>query len=129
MASAPSAASNSRSITHLESCPSPNPPTIFSDEPLVRATTNSRVPWLPGRYSGSSLLRTRPLPCSADFATGRGGFLQLLSMSLSQCCPYFPAEVFRRFSPCDAPCCLRLTKECRLGLRGADFRGHYGFTY
>src|SRR5207248_6081917 len=48
------------------------------------------------------------LPCSADFSTGRGGFLQLLSMSLSPCCPYFPAEVFRRFSPWDAPCCLRL---------------------
>ncbi len=32
----------------------------------------------------------------------------MLSMSLSPCCPYFPAEVFRRFSPCDAPCCLRL---------------------
>src|ERR1700756_2263577 len=26
------------------------------------------------------------LPCSADFATGRGGLLQLLSMSLSSCC-------------------------------------------
>jgi len=32
----------------------------------------------------------------------------LLSMSLSPCCPYFPAEVFRRFSPCNDPCCLRL---------------------
>src|SRR5206468_12278729 len=29
-------------------------------------------------------------PCSADFATGRGGFLQLLSMTLSPCCPYQP---------------------------------------
>src|SRR6266567_6122701 len=28
--------------------------------------------------------------CSADFATGRGGFLQLLSMTLSPCCPYQP---------------------------------------
>ena len=26
-------ASNSPSITHLANCPSPNPPTIFSDEP------------------------------------------------------------------------------------------------
>jgi hypothetical protein len=32
----------------------------------------------------------------------------LLSMPLSPCHPYFPAEVSRRFSPCDAPCCLRL---------------------
>ena len=29
-------------------------------------------------------------PCLADFATGRGGFLQLLSMTLSPCCPFQP---------------------------------------
>src|SRR5664279_2803595 len=29
-------------------------------------------------------------PCSADFSTGRGGSLQLLSMTLSPCCPYQP---------------------------------------
>jgi hypothetical protein len=33
MAFAPSVASNSHSITHLANCPSPNRPTIFSDEP------------------------------------------------------------------------------------------------
>jgi hypothetical protein len=32
------------------------------------------------------------IPCSADFATGRGGFLQLLSMTLSPCCPYQPRQ-------------------------------------
>jgi transposase len=32
---APSAASNSRSITYLANCPSPNQPTIFSDEPEI----------------------------------------------------------------------------------------------
>src|SRR5215813_10680473 len=69
---------------------------------VVRGVTNSRVPWLHGSYSASSLLRTQPppsrlrplsrrdrlydLPCSADFSMGRGGFLQLLSMSLSPCC-------------------------------------------
>src|SRR4051794_30227605 len=34
--------------------------------------------------------------CSVDFATGRGGFLQLLGVSLSSCCRYYPARVFRR---------------------------------
>jgi hypothetical protein len=67
----------------------------------VRRVTNSRAPWLRGHYPASQLLRTRPtpsrlrplsrcprlygLPCSADFATGRGGSLQLLSASLSPC--------------------------------------------
>src|SRR6201993_120398 len=36
------------------------------------------------------------VPCSADFATGRGGLLQLLSASLPSCCRYYPARVFRR---------------------------------
>jgi hypothetical protein len=96
---------------------------------------------LHGHYSASSLLQTRPnpsrlpptsrgspvirLPCSADFSSGRGGFLQLLSMTLSPCCPYQPAEVFRRISPCDAPCCLRPKSEgSAFGLQ--YFRGHMG---
>src|SRR6476620_9480933 len=33
------------------------------------------------------------IPCSDDFAPGRGGLLQLLSMSLSPCCRFHPAEV------------------------------------
>ena len=36
------------------------------------------------------------LPCSGDFSPGRGGFLQLLSMSLSPCCRFHPAEVNSR---------------------------------
>jgi hypothetical protein len=72
----------------------------------------SRAPLLHGSYPASSLLRTQPppsrlrptsrgcrlydLPCSADFAAGRGRLLQLLSMSLSPCCPYHPAGVTRR---------------------------------
>ena len=32
-------------------------------------------------------------PCSADFSDGTSGFLQLLNMPLSPCCPYHPAEV------------------------------------
>src|SRR6202048_1462514 len=38
-------------------------------------------------------IRLYGLPCSDDFAPGRGGLLQLLSMSLSPCCRFHPAEV------------------------------------
>src|ERR1700738_1885820 len=64
----------------------------------------------------SSLLRTHPthsrlwptsrfrrfycLPCSDDFSLGRGGSLQLLSMSLSPCCRFHPAEVASRIGQC-----------------------------
>jgi len=49
----------------------------------------------------------------------------LLSMTLSPCCPYNPAEVFRRISPCNAPCCLRPKSESSaFGLQ--YFRGHMG---
>src|ERR1700680_5058634 len=34
--------------------------------------------------------------CSADFAAGRGGLLQLLGASLSSCCRYNPAGVVHR---------------------------------
>src|SRR6266436_1452078 len=34
--------------------------------------------------------------CSADFAAGRGGLLQLLGASLPSCCRYYPAGVVRR---------------------------------
>src|SRR5467141_531259 len=77
--------------------------------PYVGDIANGRAPSLRGRYSASSLLRTQPppsrlwptsrfrrlygLPCSDDFAPGRGGLLQLLSMSLSPCCRFHPAEV------------------------------------
>src|SRR5450631_24170 len=76
---------------------------------MVGDFTNSRVPLLHGRYPASTLLRTHPppsrlrstsrlsrlydLPCSGDFAPGRGGLLQLLSMSLPPCCRFHPAEV------------------------------------
>ena len=81
----------------------------------------SKVPSLRGHYPASALLRTWPppsrlsslsrfrrlydLPCSTDFPVGRGRFHQLLSMSLSPCCPYHPAEVTCRvgqFAPCHA---------------------------
>ena len=41
----------------------------------------------------SRLSRLYDRPCSGDFAPGRGGFLQLLGMSLSPCCRFHPAEV------------------------------------
>src|ERR1700722_14903837 len=70
---------------------------------LPRELRCSRAPSLPGHYSGSPLLRAHPppsrrqppsrfsrlydLPCSIDFAMGRGRFLQLLGLPLSPCCP------------------------------------------
>ncbi len=81
---------------------------------LPEALPNSRAPSLHGHYPASSLLRARPppsrlrptsrvcrlygLPGSADFATGRGGFLQLLDMSWSPCCRSHPAGEVRRAS-------------------------------
>src|SRR5438270_9850159 len=74
--------------------------------PYVGDIANGRAPSLRRHYSASSLLRTQPppsrlrptsrfrrlygLPCSDDFAPGRGGLLQLLSMSLSPCCRFHP---------------------------------------
>jgi hypothetical protein len=46
----------------------------------------------PGGY------RLYDLPCSTDFSMGRGRLLQLLSVSLSPCCPYHPAGVSDRIS-------------------------------
>src|ERR1700694_1238614 len=51
-------------------------------------------------FLGAPVIR---LPCSADFATGRGGFLQLLSASLPSCCRFHPARVNRRFSQARRP--------------------------
>src|SRR3989449_5146774 len=105
---------------------------------------NSRVPSLHGPYPASSLLRTRPPPArrrpisrvprlyvrpdSADFAAGRGGFLQLLDAAVSPCCRSKP----RRSTPPRQPDCVGPG-----GLRGAIdrsasgvgiFRGHLTFT-
>jgi hypothetical protein len=68
-----------------------NPPdqTRCSAHTADPSVTLSPFPRLPGfaGYTGS---------CSADFATGRGGLLQLLGASLSSCCRYRPARVSRR---------------------------------
>src|SRR3954454_3702375 len=80
--------------------------------PYVGDIANGRAPSLHGHYTASSLVRSQPppsrlrptsrcrrlygLPCSGDFAPGRGGLLQLLSMSLSPCRRFHPAEVNSR---------------------------------
>src|SRR5215831_6481070 len=63
------------------------------------------------------------LPCSADFSTGRGGFLQLLSMPLSPCCPSHPAEASRRVSQLRRSV-LSSPLHRGLDLRICRFRGH-----
>ena len=104
----------------------------------------SRAASLHGRYSASALLpappppsRLRPtsrgrrlygLPCSGDFSPGRGGFLQLLSMSLSPCCRFHPAEVNSRIGQFSARSfCLRPTVAGST-LGDTHFRGHNTFT-
>ena len=79
---------------------------------------------LRGRYPTSLLIRTHPppsrlrpisrfsrlydLPCSGDFAPGRGGLRQLLGMSSSPCCRFHPAEVaMPHRSDFGTPFCLR----------------------
>ena len=77
------------------------------------------------RRSISRLSRLYDLPCSGDFAPGRGGLLQLLGMSLSPCCRFHPAEVgVPRRSDFGTPCCLRPTV-AGSALGSTHFRGHF----
>src|SRR5262249_13777092 len=95
---------------------------------------------LHGSYPTSSLLRTHPppsrlrstsrfgrlydLPCSGDFAPGRGGLRQFLGMSLSPCCRFHPAEMgVPRRSDFGIPCCLHPTV-AGSALGSLHFRGH-----
>jgi len=73
-------------------------------------------------FLGAPVIR---LPCSADFATGRGGLLQLLSASLPSCCRFHPARVKSPLqSVCDDPCCLRPTVAGSAS-GATHFRGHF----
>src|SRR3984893_15644514 len=100
-------------ILRLRSCKSMDVFVISSlPSPMLEAFANGRAPSLHGHYSASSLVRTHPppsrlrptsrgrrlygLPCSRDFSPGRGGFLQVLTMSLSPCCRFLPAEANSR---------------------------------
>src|SRR5215467_5920502 len=73
-------------------------------------------------FLGAPVIR---LPCSADFAAGRGGLLQLLSASLPSCCRFHPARVKPPLqSACDDPCCLRPT-DAGSASGVTHFRGHF----
>src|ERR1700692_363680 len=61
--------------------------------PLLRYYEPIRHPLAVPRFPGFA---GYTVPCSADFAAGRGGLLQLLGISLSSCCRYYPARVSRR---------------------------------
>ncbi len=106
----------------------------------LSGSTNSRVPALHGPSPVSPLRRTLPppsrlrpmarghrvygLPCSSDFALGRGGLRQWLSVSLSPCRRSHPAGVGEPYPPVyGSPGCLRLHGG-RRGLRAAHGRGH-----
>jgi hypothetical protein len=63
---------------------------LFAPRTLLRflATTDPAESLSPS--TDFPVLPVIRLPCSADFSTGRGGFLQFLGMTLSPCCPYRP---------------------------------------
>ena len=71
--------------------------------PLLRYCGPSRHRLVFPRFPGFAGYTRYLTP--TDFPLGRGRFHQLLSMSLSPCCPYYPAEVTRRvgqFATCHA---------------------------
>jgi len=72
-------------------------------------------------FLGAPVIR---LPCSADFATGRGGFLQLLCVSLPSCCRFDPARVKCRFSQM-RPFMLPSPSGCGLGPWGYSLSRPY----
>src|SRR5205823_12020575 len=93
--------------------------------PLRRYYEPLRDPLVFHRFPGCPVIR---LPCSVDFATGRGGFLQLLSVSLPSCCRSHPAGVGRRFSQLRRSM-LPSSSSCELGPRGNTFEATYAFTF
>src|SRR5271165_3194479 len=68
-----------------------NPPDLGAAQRTLRTHPPPSRLQPPSRFS-----RLYGLPCSGNFSPGRGGLLQLLSMSLSPCCRFHPAEVTSR---------------------------------
>ena len=66
--------------------------------PFLRYYGPSRHPLVFGRLPGVAGY-TAYLVLTV-FSPGRGGFLQLLSMSLSPCCRFHPAEIISRIGQC-----------------------------
>ena len=98
---------------------------LFAPRTLLRFTASTDPAESLSPSTDFPVLPVIRLPCSADFATGRGGFLQLLSMTLSPCCPYQPRRSvaslqFVQRSMLPSP------EKCGLGLRSMSFRGHTG---
>ncbi len=78
--------------------------------------------------SVSRFSRLYDLPCSGDFAPGRGGLCQLLGMPLLPCCRFHPAEVeMPHRSDFGTPCCLRPT-EAGSALGSTPFGATFTFT-
>ena len=109
--------------------------------PFVGGVTNSRVPSLHRHSPASPLLRTPPppshlqslsrglrfydVPCSLDFAMGRGGLLQLHDTSLSPCCRFHPAGVTNRTSQVTIGSAVFAFTGAGSTSRASHFRGHY----
>ena len=79
-----------------------------------------------GRFPGVAGYTAYLAP--AIFSPGRGGFLQLLSMSLSPCCRFHPAEM-KVVSVSVRLLMLPSPMDCGLGPRTYCFRGHNAFSF
>src|SRR6516164_7800972 len=114
--------------------------------PYCSNLANSRVFSLHGNYSASSLLLTLPTPsrlppisrCFRLYGfllppisgAGRGGSLQLLSVSLPSCCRFNPARVVRRISQfASSHAAFPRRKRARLSLRFRLFEAKSAFTF
>src|SRR5215831_9079988 len=116
-ASRPNRAIDGRGLSPPRSAALLAAPTPLSSRPClpyVGDITNGRAPLLYGSYSASSLLRTRPppsrlrplswcyqlygLPCSDDFAPGRGGFSSCSACPCHRAAASHPAEMSGRIS-------------------------------
>ena len=95
--------------------------------PLHRYYGPSRHPLVFGRLPGFA--GYTDLPCSSDFSLGRGGLLQLLSMSLSPCRRFHPAEVSSRIGQISAVHAAFALTVAGSALGASHFRGHNAFTF